>query len=387
MATLVGLGSLRAGVMGLNNRPASPEDLRTMRRLLDRSLEEGALGITSGLIYAPGAYASTDELIELVKPLQTFGRPYVTHVRGETDMVADSIREAIEIGRAAAVALHISHHKVAGKQNWGRTEETLGVMSSARTSGIDLTIDVYPYTAGSTLLHSVLPLWVQDGGVSPMVERLHDSAVRDRIRRDFETGLPGWQNLRQAAGWEGIVIANCPGRPEIENWSIEQLAEAAGKDPSDCVFDLIVEQRDQVLVICHILSEADVQHVVASDEAMIGSDGIPLPGKPHPRWAGSFSRILGRYCRENRLLDLSTAIRKMTSFPAQRFSLSRRGTVAKGNFADLVLFDPYTVVDRATYEEPLLPPVGVHYVFVNGRAAVSAGALTGTKAGKFLTPG
>jgi dihydroorotase/N-acyl-D-amino-acid deacylase len=342
-----------------------------MVRLAETALAQGAVGISSGLVYAPGLYSRTDEIVTIARALRGTGRPYVTHMRGETDMVADSVREAIRIGREAGVPVHISHHKASGRENWGRTAETLALIDAARAEGLDVTLDVYPYTAGSTLLHSILPPWALADGIDAMVARLGDPAMRARIKRDFAGGIPGWQNQQRAAGWDGIVIAGCAGRPELEG----RRADDLGADPADAVFDLIAEQRGRVTMIAHTMRDDDVDRVIAHPASMIGSDAIPLPGRPHPRLAGTFVRILGRYVRERGLLDLPTAVRKMTALPAARFGLTDRGLLAAGRIADLVVFDPATVLDRATYDEPLLTPVGVHAVVVNGRIAVRDGTV------------
>jgi N-acyl-D-amino-acid deacylase len=375
VAPLVGHGSIRAAVLGFADRAPSVDELRAMVRLAEAALAQGAVGLSTGLVYAPGMYARTDEIVAIARALRGTGRPYVTHMRGETDMVADSVREAIRIGREAGVPIHISHHKASGKDNWGRTAETLALIDRARADGVDVTLDVYPYTAGSTLLHSILPPWAQADGIDAMVARLGDPVARARITRDFADGLPGWQNQQRAAGWDGIAIAGCAGRPELEGKRADEL----GSDPAEAVFDLIAGQRGRVTMIAHTMREDDVARVIAHPAAMIGSDAIPLPGKPHPRLAGTFARILSRYVREQHLLDLPTAVRKMTALPAERFGLRDRGVLAAGKIADLVVFDPATVLDRATYEEPLLPPVGVRSVLVNGRIVLNDGALGGAR--------
>ncbi|MDQ6858721.1 MAG: amidohydrolase family protein, partial [Chloroflexota bacterium] len=380
-APLVGHGSIRAAVLGFADRAPDTGELRAMVRLAEAAIAQGAVGISSGLVYAPGLYSRTEELIAIASTLRGTGRPYVTHMRGETDMVADSVREAIRIGREAGVPVHISHHKTSGKDNWGRTVETLAIIDAARAGGADVTLDVYPYTAGSTLLHSILPPWALADGIEAMVARLGDPAARARIRRDFANGLPGWQNQQRAAGWEGIFIAGCPGRPEVEGKRADQL----GGDTADAVFDLIAEQRGRVTMIAHTMREEDVDRVIAHPASMIGSDAIPLPGKPHPRLAGTFARILGRYVRERGILDLPTAVRKMTGMPAQRFGLRGRGVLAPGNVADVVVFDPRRVLDRASYDDPLLPPLGVAAVVVAGRIAVRDDVL-GPRAGTVLRP-
>ena len=371
LAPLVGHGSIRAAVLGFADRAPTPDELGAMVRLAETALAQGAVGISSGLVYAPGLYSRTDEIVTIARALRGTGRPYVTHMRGETDMVADSVREAIRIGREAGVPVHISHHKASGRENWGRTAETLALIDAARAEGLDVTLDVYPYTAGSTLLHSILPPWALADGIDAMVARLGDPAMRARIKRDFAGGIPGWQNQQRAAGWDGIVIAGCAGRPELEG----RRADDLGADPADAVFDLIAEQRGRVTMIAHTMRDDDVDRVIAHPASMIGSDAIPLPGRPHPRLAGTFVRILGRYVRERGLLDLPTAVRKMTALPAARFGLTDRGLLAAGRIADLVVFDPATVLDRATYDEPLLTPVGVHAVVVNGRIAVRDGTV------------
>jgi len=385
LAPLVGHGSLRAAVMGFEDRPARPHELVEMTRLLDEALEQGALGLSSGLVYMPGAAAAGEELAALARSVKSHHRVYTTHIRGETDMVAESVAEAIRVGRDTSVPVHISHHKVCGRQNYGRTEETLELVASSRRAGLDVTMDVYPYTAASTLLYAMLPNWVQAGGLDAMVERLQDAMVRDRIRREFEDGAHEWQNIPRAAGWEGIVISNCPGRTELEGRSVKELASDAGTTAPDYVFDLLVEQRGQVMMIVHMMDEADVRRVLAYEGTMIGSDGIPLPGKPHPRWAGTFARVLGRYSREIGLFDLATAVHKMTSMTAERFGLAGRGILAPGAYADLVVFDPGSVSDKATFESPLAAPTGIRHVFVNGGHVMRDGVMTGARPGRVVS--
>jgi N-acyl-D-aspartate/D-glutamate deacylase len=384
LAPLVGHGSVRVGAFGFESRAPSHQELQQMKLMVAESFERGALGLSSGLVYVPGAYARTEELIQLMASVAPYGRPYVSHIRGETDMVAESVREAIQIGRQAGTPIHISHHKAAGRSNWGRTEETLEIIDGARRAGTDVTIDVYPYTAGSTLLYATLPSWAQEGGVPHIIARLRESATRDRIRAEWESGLPGWENLARAAGWDGISIATCAGRAETEGRSIADLATDAGKAPADYTFDLLVEQSCQVTVILHTMIESDVSRVLGYPAAMVGSDGIPLPGKPHPRWAGTFSRVLGRYSRDQHLFDLTTAVHKMTELAANRFGLRSRGTLTAHEIADIVIFSADTVIDRATFDRPLEAPIGINDVLVNGTLVVYNGQLTGNKPGRVL---
>ncbi|HEX6349215.1 MAG TPA: D-aminoacylase [Candidatus Dormibacteraeota bacterium] len=387
LAPLLGHGSLRAGVMGMENRPPRDDELATMVRLAEASFEQGAFGISSGLIYAPGMYARTEELAAICRAVSRHRRPYTTHMRNESDQLADSVHEALAIGEQGGVPVHISHHKAAGRQNWGRTAQTLEIVRAARAAGRDVTLDVYPYTAGSTMLAAMLPPWALDGGFDAMRERVRDRTVRERIVRDMQSGLPGWENFSQLAGWEGIVISSCPSHPDYEGRRVPELADAAGRSPADLVFDLLAEDAQRTLMILHVMDDGDVRNVLGFDAAMVGSDGIPVPGKPHPRWAGTFARVLGHYRREAGLLDLAAWVRKATGLAADRFGLRDRGYLQPGRVADLVVFDPETIADRATYEDPLLPPVGVREVFVNGQVVVSAGELTGARPGLVLEAG
>lgn len=382
---LVGHGTIRTSVLGPADRTPRPEELDEMVSLARTALEQGAAGLSSGLIYTPGTYARTAEVTELCRrALDGTDRPYVTHVRGETHMVATAVEEAITIGREANVPVHISHLKVGGRANWGRSAETLGLIAAARAAGIDVTVDVYPYTAASTLLYSILPPWVQEGGRRLLLERLQQREVRRRLEREIETGLPGWENVPAAAGWAGIVIASSPAAPWCEGRSVEDLAADASSRPLDYVAELLAETNGDVIAVLHLMAEDDVRNIIGFDAAMIGSDGLPLPGKPHPRLAGTFSRVLGRYTREERLLPLPEAVRKMTSLPAGRFGLTDRGVLAPGKVADIVVFSPETVEDRATFSEPLLSPYGIRSVIVGGTIAVRDDRLAGHHSGNVL---
>ena len=299
-------------------------------------------------------------------------------------MVGEAVSEAIAIGRDAGVPVHISHHKVAGRVNWGRSDETLEIISQARAAGIDVTLDVYPYAAASTLLYSLLPPWVQAGGRNRLLKRMAERRVRNRLALEIENGLPGWENIPRAAGWDRIVIASSTA-PEFEGRSIAELAAEASVAPLELVSDLLRATDGQVIAVLHLMAENDVRNILAYEAAMVGSDGLPLPGKPHPRVAGTFARILGRYSRADHLLTLSEAVRKMTALPANRFGLADRGTIAPGHAADLVVFSPDEVLDRATYSDPLLSPDGIEAVFVAGQRVVSGGNLTGARPGRVLS--
>lgn len=386
LGVLVGHGTLRAGVIGFEDRAPDGGERRRMEVALDRAFDDGALGFSSGLIYTPGVYAETDELVELARVAARRGRPYTTHLRDEFDGVQNALDEAFEIGRRSGAAVQISHHKVAGRRNWGRSAATLASIKDARAGGLDVGIDVYPYTAGSTMLAALLPPWAGEGGVRALLGRIRDPSARRRLERDFADGLPGWQNMVAFAGWEEIAVAGAPRHPELEGRTIADLAERAGRSPVDAVCDLLLAEEASVTVVIHMMEEADVQRILAAAFCIVASDGIPLPGKPHPRWAGTFARILAAYVRESGLLGLEEAVGKMTAEPAERFGLSDRGRLADGLAADVVVFDPATVADRATYESPLEAPAGVLHVIINGSFAVRDGEATGRHTGRVVTP-
>lgn len=385
-ASLVGHGSLRACLLADTANLA--DDMATsLRRHIAAALEDGAVGFSSGLVYAPGVYAETEEIIAACGALKGHGLPYVTHVRGETDRITHSIAEAIRIASEARVPLHVSHHKVAGAQNWGKSQETLPMLLGASDEGLDVTLDVYPYTAASTSFHSLLPAWTQKQGFPALLHLLRRDDVRKRLQREIaEGGDQHWENMLRAAGWEGVRIARLPGDAEAEGLSVADLATRRGLDPQDAILDLQVLSGQAITVVLDVLSEDDVSRILASPISMVGSDGIPLPGKPHPRWAGSFARVLGRYTRDRGVLDLSTAVRKMSAMPAARFRLDGRGVLAPGAIADIVVFDPANIEDMATFEQPLEQPRGVEMVMVNGSITIRRGEFTGRRAGRFLKP-
>lgn len=385
LAPLVGHGSIRAGVVGMDDRPPTEDEFARMEAATDRAFSEGAFGLSSGLIYPPGVYGDSDEVARLAKVAGRHGRPYATHMRDEADRIIEAINEALAIGRAGGTGVEISHHKLAGRNNWGRSEETLALIESARDGGVDVTIDVYPYTAGSTYLAATLPPWVNSGGADAVVERLQDPETRRRIGQEVTAGSTEWQSLVDKVGWESVVIATTRADAGFEGLSVAEIGEKTGVEPFEAAADLLIADP-KTLMIIHMMDEADVRRILSVPYAMIGSDGVPTPGRPHPRLSGSFVRVLGHYSRDLKLFSLEEAVRKMTSLPAGRFNLGTRGTVAEGKVADLVVFDPATVGDRATYEEPLLAPVGVSEVLVDGQVAVRAGRDTGLRRGRVLEP-
>ena len=301
-----------------------------MAALVDEALAAGAVGFSTGLIYTPGSYADTAEVTALATVAARHGKPYVTHLRDEMAGVEDALEEAISIARDSGAALHVSHHKTAGKYAWGRTSVTVARLAELRESGMDVTCDVYPYTAGSTALAAMLPPWAHDGGPARLLERLRDGAERDAMRKAIAEGVPGWENTVGNGGWDRIAVAGAPGHVAYQGHTIADLAASAGLDPLDLVAELLLGEDGDVTIISHSMREDDVRRVLATPFAMIGSDGVPKPGLPHPRWAGSFARVLGHYTREVGLFDVAEAVRKMTGATAARFGLTDRGTLRDG---------------------------------------------------------
>ena len=384
LVSLVGHGTLRAAVVGQEARAATAIEIARMAAALDEALASGAVGFSTGLIYTPGCYADTAEITALASVAARHGKPYVTHLRDEMSGVSDALEEAVAIARRSGAALHVSHHKTAGKYAWGRTSVTLSRLAELRESGMDVTCDVYPYTAGSTALSAMLPPWAHDGGPERLLERLRQPGQRDLVREAIAEGVPGWENTVGNGGWDRIVVTGAPRHAAYQGRTIASLADAAGVDPVDLVADLLLGEDGDVTIISHSMREDDVRRVLAAPFTMIGSDGVPTHGLPHPRWAGSFARVLGRYTREAGLFDMAEAVRKMTGATAARFGLTDRGVLRDGAHADLVVFDAAQVADRATFAEPLTPPEGVRLVIVGGAVVVRDGALMTARPGRVV---
>jgi N-acyl-D-amino-acid deacylase len=390
--TLVGHGTLRAAAMGPEHRAPSAAELDRMRGLLADELDAGAFGYSSGLIYAPGCYAETEELVELGKVLAHRGGFYATHMRNESDQLVEAVEESLRVGREGGCPVQISHHKACGRSNWGRVEITLGMIDRDRAAGVDVHQDQYPYVATSTGLGTVLPRWVYDGGTARALQRLRGPDTRrtilDEVRRAGETGY-----YRDAGGWSQVVIAGV--QTEEQHWTegldLEQVAERMGCEPAEAVLRLLEAEELAVSIVHFSIGEADVERVMTHPLTMIGSDGsarsprgILGRGKPHPRTYGTFPRVLGRYVRERKLLSLEAAIHKMTGLPASKLGLADRGVVREGAFADLVVFDPGVVQDVATFVHPHQNSIGIDYVLVNGVVALEHGRLTGQLGGRVL---
>lgn len=384
LVSLVGHGSLRAAVVGFEARTASGAEIARMAESLDAALASGAVGLSTGLIYTPGSYADTAEVTALARMAALYGKPYVTHLRDEMSGVESALAEALAIAQESGAALHVSHHKTAGKHAWGRTSTTLAKLTGLRDAGMDVTCDVYPYTAGSTALAAMLPPWAHDGGPVRLLERLRDPAQRALMRMAIEQGVPGWENTVGNGGWDRISVAGARRHPDYQGKSIAELAASRGMDSLDLVAELLLSEDGDVTIISHSMQEDDMRRVLAAPFAVIGSDGVPTPGRPHPRWAGSFARVLGHYTREVGLFALPEAVRKMTGAAAARFGLAGRGVLRDGAYADIVVFAPERIADRATYEEPLAAPDGVAMVIVGGHVVVRDGEVLAARPGRVL---
>ena len=392
VAPLVGNSNLRISFLAFENRSPTEEELERMKKILAEAIEEGAFGMSTGLIYPPSCYADTEEIVELAKVVAQFGGIYTSHIRGEGFTLVDAVEEAIQIGDRTGIPVEISHHKASGRANWGKVRQTLRMMEEARERGVDVTCDVYPYTAGSTGLDSILPPNTYEGGVEKLIERLRNPKTRKEIKeemiRESEEGAP---DTLGRPGWDSIRISYCKGHPDLEGETIEDIAKKKGLDPFEFVFDLLIEEKASVSIVLFTMCEEDMRYVLSHRLSMIGSDssarapyGVLGKGKPHPRTYGTFPRILGRYVREEGILNMESAIRKMTSLPAQKLKLRNRGLIREGMWADIVIMDPRRVIDQATYQNPHRYPEGIKYVLVNGRLVIENGEHTKALPGRVL---
>ncbi|MGE0785562.1 MAG: amidohydrolase family protein [Sandaracinaceae bacterium] len=402
VACLIAHGNVRGAVMGMDERHATDGELDGMREICATQMEQGAFGLSTGLVYPPGAYAPTEEIVELARVVARDGGIYATHMRDEGSDVVRSVQETLRIGREAKVSVQISHHKAAGRFNWGKTKKTLALVDEARAQGVDVHSDVYPYTAGSTVLSAMfVPLWAFEGSQDAMLARLKDPATRARIIADSKkrllafARLPGVLDrwfpkrlflpllLREMS--KVVVISSTKRQHHYEGMSLEALAKSRGQPLFDAMLDLLVEEDAAVAAIAHVMDEADVQRVMAHPKTMIGSDGFPQrEGKPHPRTFGTYPRVIERYVKELGLLSLESAVHKMTGMVAEKLAIADRGVLREGAFADLVVFSPERVHDRATFESPQNPPLGFSHVMVNGAFIVRDGEATAARPGRVL---
>ncbi|HXH10909.1 MAG TPA: D-aminoacylase [Alphaproteobacteria bacterium] len=385
----VGHNTLRLMAMGMEDRPPRPNELDLMQRLLAEALEAGALGLSSGLFTAPGVYARTEEMIALGQVLHRYGAGYASHIRDEANRVFEAVREAIAIGEACGIHVQIAHLKLSGTDNWGGATRLLAEIEAARQRGIDVDVDQYPYTTASNPLRNLLPTWVQEGGMETMLQRLAQTATRSRLRE--EIAAKGLNNFGRIPSWDAVRIAISPHQPQYAGRTIGDLARSRGCDPLDAVCDYLIADRGHTRILVDSMAEEDVQTILRTPSVLVGSDGTSLApygitgqGKPHPRFYGTFARILGHYVRELGLLSLPQAIYKMTGGSATALRLVDRGLLREGSRADITLFDPATIVDRATYDEPHQYAAGIASVIVNGVVVIHDGEHTGALPGQVL---
>jgi len=394
IASYVGSGQVRMDVMGNVNRAPTPEEMEKMRGLVDQAMREGALGLSSGLIYAPNMFATTQELIELAKVAAKSGGIYTSHIRGEGPDWKKSVDEAIEIGEKGGLPVHILHFKIDTRAYWGQMADEIKEIQAARDRGVDVTADQYPYIASMTGLEMCLPPKLLEGTSEERVARLKDPKERAYIRRAIETGLPGWEDdeVKGVGGWHGVLVASLqqPDNKKYEGKRMDEVARMMGKDPVDALCDLLASEGGSAEAIYFCMSPTNVELVMKQPWVGIGSDGVAVSpdmafiGKPHSRFYGTFPRVLGVYVREKKTLTLPDAIRKMTSLAAQITGLTDRGLLRPGMAADVTIFDPKTVADKATFENPLQYPVGIPYVIVNGAVVIDQGQHTGARPGHVL---
>ncbi|HMQ06582.1 MAG TPA: D-aminoacylase [Saprospiraceae bacterium] len=383
ITSFVGNGTIREYIIGMDNRKATPEEIKAMQDLLDVAMQEGAVGISSSLLYEPSRYANTDELIALSKTAAQYGGMYISHIRDEGDYLVESVKELLTIAREAEIRAEIYHLKASGENNWHKMDEVIAMIDNAREEGLSITADMYTYNASSTGLHIQLPEWVRDGGIEVAIERLKDTRLRSRIIRDIRFDRPP----------DKIMFVGFR-NPELRKYIGKRLSEVAmelRKSPKETMMDLIVEDNSRIQVVYFSMSEENIRKIIVqpwmsfcSDAGSYSAEGVFLQQSTHPRAYGSFARVIGKYSRDEELYPLEEGIRRLTSFPAEVLRIQNRGRLSQGYFADIVVFDPREVRDLATFEEPHQYAEGVHHVLVNGVFVLQDGEHTGAFPGRFV---
>jgi N-acyl-D-amino-acid deacylase len=394
VASFVGAATVRIHELGYADRAPTPAELGRMQKLVRQAMEEGALGVASALIYAPGFYAKTDELIALCQAAAPYRGIYISHLRSEGNQFLEAIDEFLRIARAAKIPAEVYHLKAAGTNNWAKLEPAIEKLEAARAAGLKVTADMYTYTAGATGLDAAMPPWVQEGGYPEWARRLRDPAIRARVRQEMVTPTEAWESLYLAAGSpENVLLVQFrnPKLKRLTGQTLAQIAKKRGTSPEEAAMDLVIEDGSRVGTVYFMMSEENVRREIqlpwvsfGSDAASLAPRGAFLKSNPHPRAYGNFARLLGRYVRDEKLISLEEAVRRMTSLPAQTLGLSRRGALQSGYFADVVVFDPQTIQDHATFARPHQFATGVQHVFVNGVAVLKAGKHTGAKPGRVI---
>ena len=363
---------------------------------MDTAMRAGAMGMTTALIYPPGSYATTEELIEVAKVVAKYGGIYASHIRGEGAEVVQSVTELITIAEKAGVPGEVFHLKVAHRPSWGiRMDSVRQVIEAARARGVDVAADLYVYTAGGTGLEATIPSWAFEGGADSLRARLKNPEIRARLKREQQTGSPGWWNIVEAAGgWNGVVLVNArnPENAKYERKNIAEIAKLMNKEPADAAMDLVLQGSGRVMAIYHMMGEPDIETALRFPWTSIGSDAGAIltlgqpdqTGLPHPRSFGNAARVIAEYVKKRKVISLEEAVRKMTSWPATRMRLANRGSIKEGHWADVTIFDLDALDDRATYDNPMVFPTGIEYVLVNGVVTIDRDKHTGARAGKVL---
>ena len=393
ITSFVGATTLRIHEVGYDDRPATADELARMQDLVADAMEQGAVGVSSSLIYAPAFYASTEELIELARVAAVYGGIYISHIRNEGSMVLGALDELIDIARAADVAAEVYHLKASGRDNWHLIDDVFRKIEQARADGLRITADMYTYPASSTGLNAIMPPWVQEGGFGMWRRRLMDAEISALVAEEMRTPTDEWENSLVSAGADGILLTGFrqDSLRHLVGRTLADVAAERGMPAEETAIQLVVQDSSRVGAVFFTMTEGNVRKKIqqpwvsiASDAGALAAEGVFLNSQPHPRAYGTFARVLGRYVRDESLISLPEAIRRMTSLPASNLSLRRRGLVRPGYFADLVLFDPATIRDTATFEEPHQYAIGVRYVFVNGETVVRDGQHTGATPGRVV---
>jgi N-acyl-D-amino-acid deacylase len=394
VASFIGATTIRENVIGFEDKAPTPEQLEQMRALVRKEMEAGALGIGTSLIYPPAFYAKTDELIELCKVAAKYQGKYISHMRSEGNRLLEGLDELIRISREAGIPAEVYHIKAAGQQNWPKIDDSLSRIEAAQKEGMKITADMYTYTAGGTGLDASLPPWTEDGGYPALFKRLRDPATREKIKAQVKTPTDEWENMYLAAGGpEHILLVGFKSEnlKPLTGKTLAEIAKMRGKDPIDTAMDLIAEDESRIGTIYFMISEENIRKELSkpwisfgSDEASQAPEGVFLKSNPHPRAYGNFARVLGKYVRDEKVIPLTEAVRRLSALPATNLGLDHRGFIEKGMFADVVVFDPATISDRATFEKPHQYAIGVKHVFVNGAQVIKDGEHTGAKPGRAL---
>ena len=393
VASFVGAATLRIHEVGYEDRPATPDELARMQDLVRQAMREGAMGVGSSLIYAPGNFADTDELIALVGAAAEYDGSYISHLRSEGSRLEEGVQELIKIASITGAPAEIYHLKASGRNNWHKLSTVFEMIDTAREAGLFITADMYTYTAGSTGLNATMPLWVQDGGHEAWVERLQDPAIRERVAAEMRQPTLEWENFFVDAGPENILLIGFR-NPDLRQYigkTLQEVADERGTDPAITAMDLVVEDDSRVDAVYFLMSEENVKRKIRMPWMSFGSDagapaaeGVFLNSSRHPRTYGNFARLLGKYVREERIIPLQQAIRRMTSLPAANIGAFQRGELREGYYADVVVFDPERITDNATFEEPHQYATGVRHVFVNGEQVLENGRHTGATPGRVV---